>query len=289
MTPILEIQNLSHVYSADTPFERAALRDVSLSIQRGEFVGLIGHTGSGKSTLIQHFNGLLKPTSGRVLFDGEDIWKDVKFTREIRFKVGLVFQYPEHQLFEETVYQDISFGPKNMGLSEEEIRARVERAAQFVGITDAELQKSPFYLSGGQKRRAAIAGVIAMEPDVLILDEPTAGLDPRGRESILQNIRDYQAAQHAAVVMVSHSMEEIASNVDRMFVMNHGQNVMNGTPAEVFSHAEELVEMGLAIPKMTQLFLALKRRGVPVDTSVFSVEQARQALRPLLKGGRGVC
>ena len=288
MTPILEIQNLSHVYSADTPFERAALRDVSLSIQRGEFVGLIGHTGSGKSTLIQHFNGLLKPTSGRVLFDGEDIWKDVKFTREIRFKVGLVFQYPEHQLFEETVYQDISFGPKNMGLSEEEIRARVERAAQFVGITDAELQKSPFDLSGGQKRRAAIAGVIAMEPDVLILDEPTAGLDPRGRESILQNIRDYQAAQHAAVVMVSHSMEEIASNVDRLLVMNHGQNVMNGTPAEVFSHAEELVEMGLAIPKMTQLFLALKRRGVPVDTSVFSVEQARQALRPLLKGGRGV-
>ena len=289
MTPILEIQNLSHVYSADTPFERAALRDVSLSIQRGEFVGLIGHTGSGKSTLIQHFNGLLKPTSGRVLFDGEDIWKDVKFTREIRFKVGLVFQYPEHQLFEETVYQDISFGPKNMGLSEEEIRARVERAAQFVGITDAELQKSPFDLSGGQKRRAAIAGVIAMEPDVLILDEPTAGLDPRGRESILQNIRDYQAAQHAAVVMVSHSMEELASNVDRLLVMNHGQNVMNGTPAEVFSHAEELVEMGLAIPKMTQLFLALKRRGVPVDTSVFSVEQARQALRPLLKGGRGVC
>ena len=289
MTPILEIQNLSHVYSADTPFERAALRDVSLSIQRGEFVGLIGHTGSGKSTLIQHFNGLLKPTSGRVLFDGEDIWKDVKFTREIRFKVGLVFQYPEHQLFEETVYQDISFGPKNMRLSEEEIRARVERAAQFVGITDAELQKSPFDLSGGQKRRAAIAGVIAMEPDVLILDEPTAGLDPRGRESILQNIRDYQAAQHAAVVMVSHSMEEIASNVDRLLVMNHGQNVMNGTPAEVFSHAEELVEMGLAIPKMTQLFLALKRRGVPVDTSVFSVEQARQALRPLLKGGRGVC
>ena len=289
MTPILEIQNLSHVYSADTPFERAALRDVSLSIQRGEFVGLIGHTGSGKSTLIQHFNGLLKPTSGRVLFDGEDIWKDVKFTREIRFKVGLVFQYPEHQLFEETVYKDISFGPKNMGLTEEEIRARVERAAQFVGITDAELHKSPFDLSGGQKRRAAIAGVIAMEPDVLILDEPTAGLDPRGRESILQNIRDYQAAQKAAVVMVSHSMEEIVSNVDRLLVMNHGQNVMNGTPEEVFSHAEELVEMGLAIPKMTQLFLALKRRGLPVDTSVFSVEQAHAALLPLLKGGRGAC
>ena len=280
----IKTEDVRLAYGAD-----AILKGVSMEAGNREFVGLIGHTGSGKSTLIQHFNGLLKPTSGRVLFDGEDIWKDVKFTREIRFKVGLVFQYPEHQLFEETVYQDISFGPKNMGLSEEEIRARVERAAQFVGITDAELQKSPFDLSGGQKRRAAIAGVIAMEPDVLILDEPTAGLDPRGRESILQNIRDYQAAQHTAVVMVSHSMEEIASNVDRLFVMNHGQNVMNGTPAEVFSHAEELVEMGLAIPKMTQLFLALKRRGVPVDTSVFSVEQARQALRPLLKGGRGVC
>ena len=289
MTPILEIQKLSHIYSPDTPFEHAALTNVDLTISRGEFVGLIGHTGSGKSTLVQHMNGLLKPTSGQVLFDGRDIWEDPKFTRQIRFRVGLVFQYPEYQLFEETVYADIAFGPKNMGLSKDEIDARVRRAAGFVGISEAELAKSPFDLSGGQKRRAAIAGVIAMEPDVLILDEPTAGLDPRGRESILQNIRDYQAAQHAAVVMVSHSMEEIASNVDRLLVMNHGQNVMNGTPAEVFSHAEELVEMGLAIPKMTQLFLALKRRGVPVDTSVFSVEQARQALRPLLKGGRGVC
>ena len=289
MTPILEIQKLSHIYSPDTPFEHAALSNVDLTISRGEFVGLIGHTGSGKSTLVQHMNGLLKPTSGHVLFDGRDIWEDPKFTRQIRFRVGLVFQYPEYQLFEETVYADIAFGPKNMGLSKDEIDARVRRAAGFVGISEAELAKSPFDLSGGQKRRAAIAGVIAMEPDVLILDEPTAGLDPRGRESILQNIRDYQAAQHAAVVMVSHSMEEIASNVDRLLVMNHGQNVMNGTPAEVFSHAEELVEMGLAIPKMTQLFLALKRRGVPVDTSVFSVEQARQALRPLLKGGRGVC
>lgn len=289
MTPILEIQKLSHIYSPDTPFEHAALSNVDLTISRGEFVGLIGHTGSGKSTLVQHMNGLLKPTSGHVLFDGRDIWEDPKFTRQIRFRVGLVFQYPEYQLFEETVYADIAFGPKNMGLSKDEIDARVRRAAGFVGISEAELAKSPFDLSGGQKRRAAIAGVIAMEPDVLILDEPTAGLDPAGRESILKNIRDYQAAQQAAVVMVSHSMEEIASNVDRLLVMNHGQNVMNGTPAEVFSHAEELVEMGLAIPKMTQLFLALKRRGVPVDTSVFSVEQARQALRPLLKGGRGVC
>lgn len=282
MTPILEIQNLSHVYSAETPFERAALQDVSLSIARGEFVGLIGHTGSGKSTLIQHLNGLLKPTSGRVLFHGEDIWKDLAFTRAIRFRVGLVFQYPEHQLFEETVYQDIAFGPKNMGLKEEEIRDRVKRAARFVGIADEELEKSPFDLSGGQKRRVAIAGVIAMEPEVLILDEPTAGLDPRGRESILRNIRDYQAAQHAAVIMVSHSMEEIASNVDRLIVMNHGRNVMNGAPAEVFAHAEELVSMGLAVPKMTQLFLRLRQLGLPVDTSVFTVEQARQALLPLL-------
>ena len=289
MTPILEIQNLSHVYSADTPFERAALRDVSLSIQRGEFVGLIGHTGSGKSTLIQHFNGLLKPTSGRVLFDGEDIWKDVKFTREIRFKVGLVFQYPEHQLFEETVYQDISFGPKNMGLSEEEIRARVERAAQFVGITDAELQKSPFDLSGGQKRRAAIAGVIAMEPDVLILDEPTAGLDPAGRESILKNIRDYQAAQQAAVVMVSHSMEEIASNVDRLIVMEKGTAVMTDVPSEVFSHAAELVSMGLNVPCMTQVLLRLQQLGVNVPASAYTVEQAADLLEPLLKGGAQIC
>ncbi len=289
MTPILEIEHLSHIYSADTPFERAALQDVSLSIQRGEFVGLIGHTGSGKSTLIQHFNGLLKPTAGCVRFDGEDIWKDAKFTREIRFKVGLVFQYPEHQLFEETVWKDISFGPKNMGLGEDEIALRVKRAAQFVGITDAELEKSPFDLSGGQKRRVAIAGVIAMEPDVLILDEPTAGLDPRGRESILQNIRDYQAAQHAAVIMVSHSMEEIASNVDRLIVMNHGKNVMSGAPAEVFAHAEELVSMGLAVPKMTQLFLKLRQLGLPVDSSVFTVEQAERALRPLLGKGGAPC
>lgn len=285
----ITVESLSHVYSEGTPFRRVAIEDINISIPHGQLVGIIGHTGSGKSTFTQHLNALLQPTTGRVLVGGQDINADKISRRNVKWQVGLVFQYPEHQLFEETVYQDISFGPKNMGLSEEEIRARVERAAQFVGITDAELQKSPFDLSGGQKRRAAIAGVIAMEPDVLILDEPTAGLDPRGRESILQNIRDYQAAQHAAVVMVSHSMEEIASNVDRLFVMNHGQNVMNGTPAEVFSHAEELVEMGLAIPKMTQLFLALKRRGVPVDTSVFSVEQARQALRPLLKGGRGVC
>ncbi len=285
MTPVLEIQNLSHVYSEGTPFEHIALRDVNLKAYRGEFIGLIGHTGSGKSTLIQHLNGLLRPTSGRVLFDGEDIWRDAKFTRQIRFRVGLVFQYPEYQLFEESVYRDIAFGPKNMGLSEDEIRARVLRAAGFVGIPEAQLEKSPFDLSGGQKRRAAIAGVIAMEPDVLILDEPTAGLDPAGRESILQNIRDYQSAQNATVIMVSHSMEEIASNVDRLIVMNDGAVAMTGTPKEVFSRAAELTAIGLDVPEITQVLLRLKELGLDVDTSVFTVEQAKRVLLPLLKGG----
>ena len=258
---------------------------MSLTIHDGEFIGLIGHTGSGKSTLIQHLNGLLRPTSGRVLFDGEDIWRDAKFTRQIRFRVGLVFQYPEYQLFEESVYRDIAFGPKNMGLSEDEIRARVLRAAGFVGIPEAQLEKSPFDLSGGQKRRAAIAGVIAMEPDVLILDEPTAGLDPAGRESILQNIHDYQSAQNATVIMVSHSMEEIASNVDRLIVMNDGAVAMTGTPKEVFSRAAELTAIGLDVPEITQVLLRLKELGLDVDTSVFTVEQAKRVLLPLLKGG----
>lgn len=289
MTPILEIQKLSHIYSPDTPFEHAALRNVDLTICRGEFVGLIGHTGSGKSTLVQHMNGLLKPTSGRVLFDGRDIWEDPKFTRQIRFHVGLVFQYPEYQLFEETVYADIAFGPKNMGLSKDEIDARVRRAAGFVGISEAELSKSPFDLSGGQKRRAAIAGVIAMEPDVLILDEPTAGLDPAGRESILKNIRDYQAAQQAAVVMVSHSMEEIASNVDRLLVMNDSRLVMDASPSEVFAEPDRLVHMGLAVPKVTQILLKLRELGLDVPASAFTVEQAEKLLLPLLKGGTAVC
>ena len=289
MTPILEIQKLSHIYSPDTPFEHAALSNVDLTISRGEFVGLIGHTGSGKSTLVQHMNGLLKPTSGHVLFDGRDIWEDPKFTRQIRFRVGLVFQYPEYQLFEETVYADIAFGPKNMGLSKDEIDARVRRAAGFVGISEAELAKSPFDLSGGQKRRVAIAGVIAMEPDVLILDEPTAGLDPAGRESILKNIRDYQAAQQAAVVMVSHSMEEIASNVDRLIVMEKGTAVMTDAPSEVFSHAAELVSMGLNVPCMTQVLLRLQQLGVNVPASAYTVKQAADLLEPLLKGGAQIC
>ena len=289
MDPVLEIKDVSHVYGEGTPFEHVALDHVNLKIFRGEFVGLIGHTGSGKSTLIQHMNGLLKPSGGSILFEGQDIWSDVKLTRQIRFKVGLVFQYPEYQLFEETVFADIAFGPKNMGLSEQEIRERVQRAAGFVGITDAELEKSPFDLSGGQKRRAAIAGVIAMEPEVLILDEPTAGLDPAGRESILENIRAYQAAQGASVIMVSHSMEEIASNVDRLVVMNDSVIAMDATPAEVFARPEELVHMGLAVPKVTQVLLRLRELGVDVPASAFTVEQAEKLLLPLVKGGRRAC
>ena len=285
MTPILETRNLSHTYGAGTPFQSDAIRNINLAVNRGEFIGIIGHTGSGKSTLIQHLNGLLKPTSGEILLDGRDIWSDKQFTRETRFRVGLVFQYPEYQLFEETAYLDIAFGPKNMGLSKEEIDQRVRRAAGFVGIPEENLQKSPFELSGGQKRRVAIAGVIAMEPDVLILDEPTAGLDPVGREGILANIRDYQKAQNATVIMVSHSMEEIASNVSRLIVMNHGGVAMTGTPREVFAHARELIAMGLDVPQVTQVFLRLRDMGLPVDTSVYTVEQALEVLLAQ-KGGR---
>ena len=285
MTPILETKNLSHTYGAGTPFQSDAIQNVNLSVNRGEFIGIIGHTGSGKSTLIQHLNGLLKPTSGEILLDGRDIWSDKQFTRETRFRVGLVFQYPEYQLFEETAYLDIAFGPKNMGLSKEEIDQRVRRAAGFVGIPEENLQKSPFELSGGQKRRVAIAGVIAMEPDVLILDEPTAGLDPVGREGILANIRDYQKAQNATVIMVSHSMEEIASNVSRLIVMNHGGVAMTGTPREVFAHARELIAMGLDVPQVTQVFLRLRDMGLSVDTSVYTVEQALEVLLAQ-KGGR---
>ena len=289
MEPVLQIKDLSHIYGEQTPFEHVALDKVSLSIYKGEFVGLIGHTGSGKSTLIQHMNGLLKPSSGQVLFEGQDVWSDAKLTRQLRFHVGLVFQYPEYQLFEETVFQDIAFGPKNMGLPEDEIRARVLRAAGFVGISEKDLDKSPFDLSGGQKRRAAIAGVIAMEPDVLILDEPTAGLDPAGRESILENIRAYQAAQGASVIMVSHSMEEIASNVDRLLVMNDSKLVMDASPAEVFAEPDKLVHMGLAVPKVTQILLRLRELGLDVSASAFTVEQAEKLLLPLLKGGKAAC
>lgn len=285
MNPILETRDLTHTYGAGTPFQSDAIQNVNFAVYPGEFVGIIGHTGSGKSTLIQHLNGLLKPTSGEILLEGKDIWSDKKFTRQTRFRVGLVFQYPEYQLFEETAYQDIAFGPKNMGLSREEVDARVRRAAEFVGVPEENLSKSPFELSGGQKRRVAIAGVVAMEPDVLILDEPTAGLDPVGREGILANIRQYQKSQNATVIMVSHSMEEIASNVDRLIVMNHGTVAMTGSPREVFARAEELISMGLDVPQMTHVFLKLRSMGLPVDPSVYTVQQAKEALLAM-KGGR---
>ncbi len=283
MAAVLEIRNLSHVYSAGTPFEHKALDRVSFSLERGEFVGIIGHTGSGKSTLIQHLNGLLKPGGGSVLLDGTDIWSDKRFTRQARFRVGLVFQYPEYQLFEETVYRDIAFGPGNMGLDKEEIDRRVREAAEFVGISGQQLQLSPFDLSGGQKRRVAIAGVIAMEPEVLILDEPTAGLDPAGREDILANIEAYRRATNATVVMVSHSMSDVARVTDRLLVMNHSRLIMDGRPDEVFAHAEELTQIGLDIPQVTQVFLRLRQLGLPVKP-VYTVEQAVRELERLKEG-----
>ena len=288
MEPILETKKLSHIYSAGTPFERGALVDVDFAAYPGEYLGIIGHTGSGKSTLIQHLNGLLKPTSGQVLFQGTDIWTDLKTTRRTRFQVGLVFQYPEYQLFEETVYKDISFGPKNMGLDEKEVDRRVRSAAYFVGLRDDQLNQSPFELSGGQKRRVAIAGVIAMEPKVLILDEPTAGLDPVGSESILDNIRDYHKAQNATIIMVSHSMEEMARTVDRLVVVNDGKIALEGAPSQVFQHGQELEDMGLGIPQMTRVFNRLKAMGVDVGSSVYTVEQAKRAiLDALAKKGVG--
>ena len=288
MEAILETKKLSHIYSAGTPFERAALADVDFAAYPGEYLGIIGHTGSGKSTLIQHLNGLLKPTSGQVLFQGTDIWTDLKTTRRTRFQVGLVFQYPEYQLFEETVYKDISFGPRNMGLDEKEVDRRVRSAAYFVGLRDDQLGQSPFELSGGQKQRVAIAGVIAMEPKVLILDEPTAGLDPVGTESILSNIRAYHKAQNATIIMVSHSMEEMARTVDRLVVVNDGTIALEGAPSQVFQHGQELEDMGLGIPQMTRVFNRLKAMGVDVGSSVYTVEQAKRAiLDALAKKGVG--
>ena len=280
MEPILQVQNLTHTYSAGTPFEHIALDGMNFSVERGEFIGIIGHTGSGKSTLMQHLNGLLKPTTGKVLLDGKDIWSDKKLTRQARFRVGLVFQYPEYQLFEETVYKDIAFGPKNMGLSKEEVDRRVREAAGFVGLTEAQLQVSPFDLSGGQKRRVAIAGVIAMEPEVLILDEPTAGLDPVGREEILDNIQAYREAKNATVMMVSHSMNDVARLTDRLLVLNGAHIAMDGTPAEVFTRARELEEMGLDIPEVTRVFLHLQELGLPVPP-VYTLDQAVTALKAL--------
>ncbi|MDD4714973.1 MAG: energy-coupling factor transporter ATPase [Oscillospiraceae bacterium] len=278
MAPILKTEHLSHVYSVGTPFEHVALDDVNFSVEQGEIVGLMGHTGSGKSTLIQHLNGLLKPAAGNVYVNGTDIWSSPQVTRATRFQVGLVFQYPEYQLFEETVYKDIAFGPGNMGLGPDEIRDRVLRAAHFVGLREDDLQKSPFELSGGQKRRVAIAGVIAMEPEVLILDEPTAGLDPAGRDSILENIKAYHEAKGSTILLVSHSMEDMAKTAGRLVVMHNSRIVMDGTPGEVFSRAKELKAIGLTVPQVTMVFQKLRDMGLDLDPAVYTIEQAKAAI-----------
>ena len=288
MKDILQIENLTHTYGAGTPFQRNAVEDLSFTVKQGEFLGVIGHTGSGKSTLIQHLHGLLKPTSGRVLLDGKDIWAEPKKIRDVRFRVGLVFQYPEYQLFEETVYKDIAFGPINMGKTGDELDRCVRETAKLVGLKSETLEKSPFELSGGQKRRVALAGVMAMEPEVLILDEPTAGLDPAGRENLMANIRDFHRNRGNTVILVSHSMDEVARNVDRILVLKSSHILMEGTPRQVFARAEELISAGLDVPQVTRVAMALRQRGVPIDPAVYTVEELREALVKLEKGG-AVC
>lgn len=279
------MNNVIYNYMPGTPFEKTALNDVSLEIKDGEFVGLIGHTGSGKSTLIQHLNGLLKPTSGSILIDDVNITVKGVSLREIRQKVGLVFQYPEHQLFEETVYKDIAFGPQNLGLAQEEIESRVKQTMKLVGLDYNEYKdKSPFDLSGGQKRRVAIAGVLAMKPKILILDEPTAGLDPRGRDEILENIKQLHKTQKMTIILVSHSMEDVAKLVDRIIVMNRGKVALSGTPREVFMQPEKLEEMGLSVPQVTYLVRKLKVKGFNIKQDVITVEEARNELLRWLKG-----
>ena len=285
METIIRIKNLSHIYSPSTPFEQVALDDINLDIRKGEILGIIGHTGSGKSTFIQHLNGLLKPSSGEILYDGENIHKSKDFTRFVRFNVGLVFQYPEYQLFEETVYRDIAFGPTNMKLSEAEIKERVIEACLMVGLDLSLLDKSPFELSGGQKRRVAIAGVIAMRPRVLILDEPTAGLDPRGRDDILTHMKAYNNETGATVIFVTHSMEDIAMTVDRLIVMEKGKLLMTGTPGEIFTKADELTRAGLTVPQVTQVMTKLKEAGLPIRSGIYTIDDALNELLPFVKGG----
>ncbi len=277
-------ENLTHVFSPDTPFEKAAIRDVNLRIPQGQFAALIGHTGSGKSTFIQHLNALLQPTTGRVLLDGQDINKDKYTRRDVKWKVGLVFQYPEYQLFEETVYRDIAFGPTNMKLGKAEIDERVREAAAFTGVEEELFERSPLELSGGQKRRIAIAGVIAMRPEVLILDEPTAGLDPAGCAQILENVRNYREKSGATVLIVSHSMDDVARIAERIIVFDHGGVAMDGTPEEVFSHSRALMEIGLSVPKAAELALALRKRNIPIPESVFTHEQLIAALLAVREG-----
>ena len=285
LEPILEVKHLTHTYGVGTPFERSAVEDMSFEVERGEFLGIIGHTGSGKSTLIQHLNGLLKPTSGQILLNGRDIWEDPKKIRSVRFQVGLVFQYPEYQLFEETVYKDIAFGPANMGKTGDELDRCVREAAKLVGIRDDQLDKSPFELSGGQKRRVALAGVIAMEPKVLILDEPSAGLDPASRENLLANIRDIHRNRGTTILMVSHSMDEVAQNVDRILVLKSAHVLMSGTPKEVFARADELLSAGLDVPQVTRVAMRLRQQGLPIDPAVYTVQDLEKELLAVRKGG----
>ena len=285
---ILETQQLTYTYSIDTPFEKTAVDHVGLSINEGEIIGLMGHTGSGKSTLIQHFNGLLCPTSGKILLDGRDIWADKNKIRDVRFQVGLVFQYPEYQIFEETVFKDIAFGPKNMGLSDEEIKQRVLETAEDIGLSEELMERSPFELSGGQKRRVAIAGVMAMRPKVLILDEPTAGLDPAGRDQIFAQIKKYHERNKNTILIVSHSMEDIASFADRILVMNQGKLFCFDETVKVFARAEEIVKIGLDVPQITKVFLELKRRGLDFGKEVYTVDYAKELLLRHLKERGGL-
>ncbi len=287
--PVIQTKGLTHIYSQNTPFSKTAVDNVDLTIEKGEFIGVIGHTGSGKSTLIQHLNGLLKPTSGTVLIDGENIWQDKARLHACRFKVGLVFQYPEYQLFEETVEKDIAFGPKNMGLSNDEIAERVREAAEFVGLKEKHLSRSPFDLSGGQKRRAAIAGVIAMRPEVLILDEPAAGLDPKGRERILSQIKSYHEKTGSTVLLVSHSMEDIARFAGRVLVLGNGKVTMFDSVENVFSRADELIAMGLEVPQITRVFLNLAKQGFDVRRNIYTIQDAKnEILRLYQSGGHAV-
>ena len=287
MEPILKIENLTHTYSAGTPFERRAVDGVNLEVAPGEFLGVIGHTGSGKSTFIQHLNGLLRPTEGRILLEGRDIWAEPKKIRRVRFEVGLVFQYPEYQLFEETVYKDIAFGPGNMGLSKDEIDRRVREAAELVGLSEDMLAQSPFELSGGQKRRVAIAGVLAMNPSILVLDEPAAGLDPAGRREMLELIRGIHESG-VTVVMVSHSMDDVGKYCNRLYVLDHGRIALEGAPAEVFIHGDELRAIGLDVPECAHLAALLREKGFEIDARAFSIEDVSAAiLKNLNKGGMG--
>ena len=281
------LDHVNYVYGADTPLAVHALNDVCLKIPDGQFIGIIGHTGSGKSTLMQHMNGLIRATDGHIYFNGEDIYDKDYDMKKLRSKVGLVFQYPEHQLFEETVYKDIAFGPANQGKTGDELDHAVREAARLVGIRDDQMEKSPFELSGGQKRRVALAGVLAMEPEVLVLDEPTAGLDPAGRENLMANIRDYHRNKGKTIILVSHSMDEIAQNVDRILVLKSAHVLMQGTPTEVFARGEELLSAGLDVPQITRIAMELKRRGVDIDPAVYTVEALERQLLALRKGGAG--